>query len=521
MIEKIWIWLVLGFVLLSSFLVAAFLTTPVCFLAGPGTEYPSVGEAVRAAQPGCTVILLGGEYRENVVITKPIRLISRAQTTFVFFTQRSSGGSPFAVFAAPPKSVTFEAADPQKPAIEIRVEGVELRGLVIRGGSPGVLVTQTRHVQIIANRISHSARAGIFLMNTEESIVQGNEVSESEAGILLENSQKNQVAYNEIKENSKGLVLKNSHENEVRANHSFANQGEGFLVEASHRNRLTDNRSEGNSSGLVVLSSSGNQLSSNRLNGNTHSLTVWGEVPGHFLHEIDPSNTIDGKTVFYRVGERDVAIHASDQPAYVALINCERITVEGVTFQKGSEGILLVNTHGATLANNVLLGTVRGIYVWNSQAVEIVGNRLEQTEGNGITLINSSGNRLSKNRVLASGGHGVLLESSQENQLVENQMEGNRASGVHLTSSRKVMLAQNDIRRNWVGVFLEQGGTNVVQENWIRDSQFGIFIYQSNGNRLSDNRLENNRHDTNASDQTPPPPSPKPPPPPGQPSSGG
>lgn len=513
------IWVAGGFFLLTSLVITAFLTTPVCFLAGPGTDYPRVQDAIRAAQAGCTVILLAGEYRENIVITKPIRLISRSHVTFAFFTQGSSGGVPFAVFSAPPRPITIVAADPQRPAIEIRAEGVELRGLQIRGGSHGILVSQTRRAHLIDNRISNSSQAGIALINAHESTLQNNEISQTSTGILLENSHQNHLVSNQMKSNARGLVLRGSRENEIRANKTLANQAEGIMLEFSNQNELVGNQSERNALGLVILSSNANTLRANRLDRNPRSLRVWGDVPTHFVHQIERSNTIDGRPVYYLVGEKDITISSRDQPAFVALINSERITVEGVTLSNGAEGIVIVNTQNSKLQNNVLLNTIRGIYVWNSRELEISGNRMERTEESGITLMGSQGIRVLRNLVLASGSHGVLLQNSSGNELNGNQLEGNRESGARLEASRKVTLAENQIRNNWVGVFLEQGGANVIKENWIRESQFGIFVHQSSDNQFADNRLENNRHDTNTSEQPPPPP-PKPAPS-TQPSSGG
>ncbi len=498
--------------------VMAMLTTPVCLLAGPGTAYPKLQSAIQAAQPGCTVLLVGGEFRENLLITKPIRLLVRSGNfMLVRFTQAGSERSSFAIFAAPPKTVTISAADSQRPAIEIRSEGVELRGLQIRGGTPAILITNARRVSIINNRISQSAHAAITLQNASEITLSQNEISQNETGILLEDASRNRLLSNLVQNNSRGVVLKNSHENTLYANRILAHPQEGLLLEASHRNELIENTSGRNSFGLLILSSQGNRLRANRLERNDYGLRVWGEAPEHFLQRIERTNTIDAKAVYYLVKERNLTISAKDQPSFVALIDSEKITVEGVSLGRGSEGILLINTRNSTIRNNVLSETIRGIYLWNSSQNEIAGNRLERTQGSGLALIHSSGNRLSRNILMNSGAHGVLLQDSQDNQLIENQMMGNRESGVHLRASRRNSLERNQIQGNWVGVFLEGGGLNVIRENWIRDGQFGIFAYQSVDNRLIENRLENNRHGTNVAEE-PPPPSPKPP---QQPPSGG
>ncbi|OGF52734.1 MAG: hypothetical protein A2Z21_08120 [Candidatus Fraserbacteria bacterium RBG_16_55_9] len=504
-----------GILLVSTVTVWVITATKACIYVGQGTGFSSIQGAINQAKPGDTLILAYGSYRENLMITKPIRLIAAGYASTLAFPGAGGAGTSgncIVLHTSSPAAgtplVVLEAADPQRPAIEIRAEGVELNGLVIRGGSQGVLVTRTRNARLAHNRISNSAYAGIALINVSESTVQENEVSQSETGILLESSWHNHVMLNRFQTNTRGLVLRNSRENQVRANRSFANQGEGFLMESADRNEWIANQSERNSWGLVSLSSSSNIFHANRFDRNTRSLRIEGGSPEHFIHQMDRSNTIDGRAVYYLVNERNVTIHSQDQPGFVALVNCEGITVDGITLSNGSAGIILVNTRASALRNNVLLNTVRGVYIWNSRDIELSGNRIERTEESGITLMGSQGIHLVKNYVSASGGHGVLLENSQENELSENQLEGNRESGAHLEASRRVLLKQNQIRNNWVGVFVEQGGAHVIQGNWIRENQFGIFVQQSSENKIADNRLENNHHDTNDSDQ-PPPPSPK------------
>jgi parallel beta-helix repeat protein len=501
---------IVGIFIFTTLLITAFATTYVCFLAGQGTPYPTLQEAVRAAEPGCTVLMLSGEYRENVTIRKSIRILPRSQVTFVYFTQASADGPRFAVFAAPPRPVILKAKDPERPVIEIQAEGVEIRGLTIQGGNDGIFVFGARKARLINNMITGS-QAGIALMGVRGSTLQDNVISKSEVGIRLENSHENRLARNTLRANAQGLILQNSHGNVLHENRVFANRGEGVLLTSSDRNRILKNTIERNGFGLVLLGSRENTLESNRLERNEKSLRVWGESLPHFMQEISRSNTIDGRAVVYLVGAKGATITARDAPAMIALIDSEEITIDGVTLPPQSEGILLVGTRNSRVRNSVLLKTLRGITLIDARENEIVGVRIEAAAENGITLLRSHGNKLERNVVLASGGQGLRIEDSQSVEIQGNLVEGNRESGIALYASRKVLLENNKLRNNWVGLYIEGGGSHLVQKNWIRESQFGIFLTRSSDNRFADNRLENNRHDTNVS-ELPPPPSPKSPP---------
>jgi len=406
--------------------------------------------------------------------------------------------------------VILEPLDPERPVVEIRAEGVELRGLTIRGGKEGVRIIHSRKARLIQNTITSSGKA-IALIGSRESRVEANEISGSEIGILLDGSHNNDLWSNKLHGNAQGIILKGSHQNRLYANRAFANRAEGILLKGSNQNELIRNVSRQNPWGLLIDSSQGNVLRENRFERNMRALRVWGSETAHFLHKIEPTNTIDGRPIFYLVGERSLTITSRDRPGWVALINSKGITVEGISLGKGVDGLLVVGTQNSTLRSNVLTGTSLGIYLLDSRENELISNRVEGTEGSGITLVRSHGNLLVRNQVLRNGGHGVFLEGSSSNRLMENHIEGNRESGIHIVASRKAELIGNRILSNWVGIFLDGGGAHLVKKNRISESQFGIFVHESTGNRFLENLLEHNRHDTNAPGELPPP-APKPPP---------
>lgn len=473
-------------------------STHACFIAGAGTMFPSLQEAVHRASPGCTIILLAGEYEENVVIQKPVRIVARSYAkSFVLLSEGSSMNSAFAIFASPARPSTLRSTDPERPVIEIRSDGVEIRGLEIRGGREGIRVASVSNVGLFGNEISGSAQAGIALVRSEKILVSRNRVSRSETGILLDEAFAARVVDNEIERATRGLVLSRARQNELRGNRISSSEAEGILLQASNGNGLLGNLSEGNGSGLTVLDSQRNVLVENRMERNEVPFRVWGTERDHFVHRIEPTNTINGRPIYYLVGERDATIDGRDNPAYVALVNCEAITVKGVTLGPDSGGMILIGVRDSSIRYSVVNGAARGLYVRDSRGIDVVGSRIEGAQESGVSLIGSQGIRLLRNRVISNGQHGIWIQASESNALVENEISGNQASGVHLEGSREVRLTGNEIRGNWVGAYLERGGSHTVEANVIRDSRFGIFVQHSSDNRFVDNRLENNRHDTN------------------------
>ncbi|GEM_PF-2341423 len=525
MIKYVWLW-ALGAFLVASLAVTAFFTASVCLMAGPGTPYPTLESALRAASPGCTIVLLSGEYRENVVIRKKVRILPRSEVTFVYFTQGNPGGPPFAVFAAEARPVILTAADPDRPALEIRAQGVEVRGLRIRGGSVGVLVKNTQNVRLAKNRIENALQAGIALVNAQRVAVTGNEVSQSAVGLLVENSHGNALHGNRLRGNARGMVLVNSRANRVTRNAVEASGEIGVLLQNAHENELRDNAIARNPEGLTIVSSTRNALRGNRLERNGKPLRVEGDSPEHYVHAIGTDNAIDGRPVLYLVNQKNVKVTARHRPAYLALVRSEGVVVEGVALPPGSQGILLIETRRSILRNVVVPQAEVGVYALSSRENTFEGLRIERPRTDGIRLENAHGNRIARSAVVGAGRYGVLLVRSEGNVLSENQIRESREAGVYLKESRKARIESNRLEGNWVGIYIERGGGHTVVRNWIRGSQFGIFLQASSGNGFAENRLENNRHDANVAalpkaPQPPPPPSPSPTPPQKDPSSKG
>jgi len=51
----------------------------------------------------------------------------------------------------------------------------------------------------------------------------------------------------------------------------------------------------------LLDSSCNNTLTGNNMTGNTYNFGVWGQYLEHFLQDIDTSNTVDGKVVYYLI----------------------------------------------------------------------------------------------------------------------------------------------------------------------------------------------------------------------------
>ena len=117
------------------------------------------------------------------------------------------------------------------------------------------------------------------------------------------------------------------------------NNYHGISIANSNDNRIANNICTSNLlAGIAILSSANNKLSGNGM----HDSGIWVESDSiaNYTHEIDESNTVNGKPVYYW---NDVTgSRVPDDAGQVILVNCTNITVEDQNVKNTSIGIAVV-----------------------------------------------------------------------------------------------------------------------------------------------------------------------------------
>jgi len=191
---------------------------------------------------------------------------------------------------------------------------------------------------------------GIDLSRRSNVTVRNVKIRKFEYGIWLEDSLNNHIYGNEISNNRYGIVLWDSSNTEMYENDVIAN-------------RLY---------GVILHWSSNNILRRNNIADNQYNFGVWGANLSDFINEIDASNMVDGKPIYYWINkqDRDVPVDAG----YLALINCTGITIQNLNLAKNGQGILLVFTTDSTITENKIQDNDYGIWIHMSSKNSIHHN---------------------------------------------------------------------------------------------------------------------------------------------------
>ena len=170
-------------------------------------------------------------------------------------------------------------------------------------------------------------------------------------------------------------------------------------------NNVTSNQRVG-----ILLGGSNNTFRDNNITGSQLNLYLYSWATGkRFYHDIDPSNTVDGKPIYYLVNQHNQQI--PQDAGYVAAVNCTNITIRDLNLQKNTHGVFFVNTTYSTVENVTVLDTVYGIFLRDSSNNTIYKNTVsgwsEMQDG---ILLEGSGNNVSFNILRVENGIGVFIK---------------------------------------------------------------------------------------------------------------
>ncbi len=337
----------------------------------------------------------------------------------------------------------------------------EFRTWTVDDDGPADFHTIQEGLDTVGSRDTIGVRAGTYHENTvvrKPVLLRGEgaintTVDGNGAGTVIEVLANHVVIENFTVQNGGfGVRLEGSNECEIR-NNCIRDNGRGIWLEHSDHNSIFGNSVTNNTSGIALMGSSNNRLRSNQMANNTRSFNVeqgdYMPSLSEFVHDVDASNTVDGKPIYYWVNQQDLPVPLD--AGYVALVNCTRMAVQGLSLAKNQHGILLAFATESTVASN-----------------NVTDNRY------GIALLCSTNNTISGNNVTNSN-LGVWLEYSRNNTLLRNTATNN-GNGIYLEGSSDNVVRTNVVQQNGVGIGLLELWGNLISENTIAHNDYGVDL---------------------------------------------
>jgi len=194
-------------------------------------DYPTIQEAINAANPGYTILVSAGTYNEHVYVNKSLNIIGEGATNTTVWSVTS--------------------------VFEIHADNVRISSLRMDCGWLGsdVALHSSRDCNI-SNNIMVGGFSTIFLDGSSNNIVTHNDV------------------FPQI--NGWGILLLESDNNIIQANKvAGASEGIGIGVCFCVNNKVEHNEVEENWYGIVIGDSSDNVINSNVVENNRKGIALW------------------------------------------------------------------------------------------------------------------------------------------------------------------------------------------------------------------------------------------------------
>ncbi len=317
--------------------------------------------------------------------------------------------------------------------------------------------------------IGNRQYAGIHLQNSTNIQIIGNTIKNQSEGIYLRDSSTNQIEQNQLVNNAVGIEFQSADNNEL-GNNTFSENGEcvhfnvfpGYPT-PSVGNRFFNNEMVGNYDGIIIagenivsgnvvtgnsgkamkldgqvtvvdniiadnqygmdVSGQNNVLRNNALMNNTYNLFVSGvhnnywraNYVGVLINDIDSSNTINGKPVYYWVNKHDERVPSN--AGYVMLVNCDNVTVQNQNLRSNGEGIVLLNTTNSKVSGNTVSDNLIGVGVFLSKQNMISENFIRNND-EGMRIGDSINNTIFFNNITLNKVWAINFKGSQTNNTI-------------------------------------------------------------------------------------------------------
>jgi parallel beta-helix repeat protein len=298
------------------------------------------------------------------------------------------------------------------------------------------------------------------------------------------------------------IILEDSPNNTITSNNLT---GGALWLHYSESNVLDSNRVTNSDFGLAITASPNNKLRNNVMTNNTRNFALikrenWKDVlryPWQAFNDIDTSNTVEGKPIYYWTDEHDKTVPSD--AGCVVLVQCENVTVENLDVRNNLDSILLLCTNNTRVRRNKVAASMWAPY--------------DDYSGGIAALLDSRNLTITLNEVTASD-HGIWVYNNwrfpgdhnvSQNNLIDSQLyvecinsvvaSNNLTRGNIIVWGSNSTIAFNNITgASDYGIRMGLGSNNIVKSNNIVACAYGMQVdFATNCTIISNNVTESSQ----------------------------
>jgi parallel beta-helix repeat protein len=194
----------------------------------------------------------------------------------------------------------------------------------------------------------------------------------------------------ELSNNGTGVVFAYTANSNIENVTTVNNSRTGILLQSSTNNRLIGNNVSNNNYGIQLLNSGNDTLRNNVCTDNLYNFVCEGGTLADYQHDIDVSNTVDGRPIYYLVGKYSATVDSASIAGCVFAVNCSNITVRDLTVSNNGTGVAFVGTSNSSIENVTATGNDQaGILLFNSTNTTLQGCGISRNSY-GVSLLGSN-----------------------------------------------------------------------------------------------------------------------------------
>ncbi|UCF07795.1 MAG: right-handed parallel beta-helix repeat-containing protein [Thermoplasmata archaeon] len=462
-------------------------------------DYPTIQEAIDAAQPGDTVFVTSGVYHEDLVISKRITLMGE---------DKLNTALDGAVFGE---------------TVHVDADFVNITGFTIQysGSLPGESAIELDHVNncsIFDNNINFNNYFGVFINGSNDNDIVNNIFILNRFGLWLESSRNNRIENNAF--NNDSVVIKGDELSHFNSHFIPINNlvnGNPLYYYPDHSGQVLDGKQD--NFGQIILANCQDFVLTNLRMDYT-------DVPIEIAYSsrvnITNGDIYDSKYYgLYIFSSNDIVITNSTLDTYKEggikieesssiIISANELTCSLTGAEKLTEGLYVDNSMDFTICENFFSNTEIGVLINGSESQNIYNNTFKNDgiiiKGSQLAHFNThtiptnntvNGKPLyfykdDKDVIIDSTPVGELIVVNSTNFTVSNLVLNNSDVGMELAYSSDISISNNEIFSEYVyGIYLYSAEVKALV-NHIYNNNYGIWLESSslcniNFNNISDN----------------------------------
>ena len=372
-----------------------------------------------------------------------------------------------------------------------------------KNNNSGIDVDKSLDIKILNNTIFNNNGNGIHYDYCKYMNISDNNINRNLRGIDASYGMNCTINNNHIKDSiNDGMIAYSENNMNITNNVISGGNWEGLVISNCNYTYVFNNFvSNCSRYGLRLYYTNYCLLKNNHMENNEYNFAIFGYPKKEYIHDIDTSNTIENKKVYYYREAQDLIISPHNHPdlGFLAVINSDNVTVKGLDLTHNGDGLTFAYSNNSHIDDVDISQNRYGIWLQGCKSCSISNSDIVRNALDGVFISSSKyvevhGNNINENS-LGYELNGVHVINSEDVLILDNNVNDNNYIGVRVCDSANCIVNSNKCNNNGhAGIFFENSAGEVSENNCTGNNASGIEIYWDSWAYVQGNEASYNNH---------------------------